>query len=194
MNAVQNIFVDIDGVLNEFTIHALRWVGIDVPYDNNAIYRAEWGWGIYKAVEHYCPGRFTETGFWEELTRECWASAPLTPEANLIIDAAVQLVGKDNVCLLSAPPRSADQLAGKLEWIQRHMPTWLHRQYLFGPKKAFCAAPWNLLIDDADHNCRKFRQAGGQAILVPKPWNSAHDLNTHDYMTVRLGELISRAA
>jgi 5'(3')-deoxyribonucleotidase len=189
MQTINVVLIDIDSTLNRFVTHALRFVGCDIP-DDDRIYKPEWGWAIYTAYKYF-GGKLSEEGFWDALTRECWASCPISEECGPILDRAVRLVGQKNVCLLSAPPRGADQLAGKLEWIQRHMPKWLHRQYLFGPRKHYCARPDHLLIDDADHNVNDFIKAGGRAILVPRPWNSSHELPPLEYVTGRLDAMIT---
>ena len=186
---ISHIFIDIDGVLNRFVTYILMRLGCNIE-DDDRIFKPEWGWDIYKAYVYYHKQPLTENEFWDHITREMWATVPLTSEAWPIINLAVELVGEKNVCLLSAPPRGADQLAGKLEWIQNNMPKWLHRQYLFGPKKHYCARPDHLLIDDADHNCRDFVAVGGLAILVPRPWNKNHELPTLEFVTTKLDQLI----
>jgi len=42
---------------------------------------------------------------------------------------------------------------------------------LFSWHKEKLAAPCRLLIDDRSENVKAFRDAGGSAILVPRPWN-----------------------
>ena len=59
----------------------------------------------------------------------------------------------------------------------------MQRQFLIGPSKHLCANPETLLIDDSDKNVDSFRKCGGQAVLVPRPWNSLHGLNALDHLT-----------
>ena len=39
--------------------------------------------------------------------------------------------------------------------------------------KALLASSSKLLVDDSESACRAFSEAGGQSILVPRPWNSS---------------------
>lgn len=119
--------------------------------------------------------------FWEYYPREAWEAIPLSKEFNQILEFA-ELFGRDNVCLLSSPTKGPDQLAGKLAWVQTFLPSWLHRQYFFGPRKWFAAGPDALLIDDHDDNINAFRQRGGHGILVPRPWNSGNGKDTSSYL------------
>ena len=49
-------------------------------------------------------------------------------------------------------------------------------------RKHFCARPDALLIDDSDHNVEAFLAHGGQAILVPRPWNPLHCMPTLTFL------------
>jgi hypothetical protein len=175
---IRNVCLDIDGVLNKFHEHALRHLGCTTTGHD-----PKWGWDIVRSCNEQHPTRrFTASEFWDSITHDVWSTAPLSDECPLILQFAEDLVGRGNVCLLTSPTRDPQSLAGKLVWIQRFMPTWLHRKYLVGPCKWFCARPDTLLIDDADHNVEEFREAGGQGILVPRPWNTHHNLDTRRFL------------
>ncbi len=165
---ITKIFLDMDDVLNEFTMSTLRELGCDIE-----TYDPTWGWDIVKAANATNSSRsFTIQGFWDSLDRKHWATRPKSEMCDQLIEKSASLVGQENVCVLSSPTLDPDCLAGKLEWIHDNLPSWMHRQYLIGPRKYFCAAPNALLVDDCDKNVDDFRAAGGQALLVPKPWNS----------------------
>jgi len=106
--------------------------------------------------------------------RKDWTSFPKSDEFQWLLDSCEALVGRENICILTTPILDPGCAAGKMEWIYNHCPKWLHRQYLIGPPKHFCAQPDALLIDDSDRNVKLFQAHGGQAILVPRPWNSLH--------------------
>lgn len=190
---INRILVDVDDVMNECTRYALQWLGI--PFDYANFYRkypSRYGYDIVTAANDILGyDRFTVPSFWSMIPREFWASAPKSVEADYLLAKCSEIVGQDNICLLTAPTKDPDCLAGKLEWIQRVMPPWLHRQYLVGPRKTFCAYEGSLLIDDSDANVEKFRAAGGKAILVPRPWNALHDFHTMTHLVTEL-ELIQR--
>jgi 5'(3')-deoxyribonucleotidase len=120
----------------------------------------------------------TKSEFWDSITRDIWATIPQSEEFYLLLGYCENLVGQENICILTAPTIDPECVAGKLEFIHNHFPKWMHRQFLIGPRKQFCAHPEALLIDDADKNVDQFRAWGGNAILVPRPWNSLHARNT----------------
>lgn len=174
------IFLDLDDVLNEFTMHALAHVGCFVNVESFDDFRPEWGFDIIKAANSLHPCRsskqvFTEEKFWSFFSRGDWRNLPESMEFEFLLRQSETWVGRENICILTTPILDPDCSAGKVEWIYNHCPKWLHRQYLIGPPKHFCARPDALLIDDADHNVEAFRACGGQAILLPRPWNADHD-------------------
>jgi hypothetical protein len=50
-----------------------------------------------------------------------------------------------------------------------------------------------VLLDDSDDNCRRFADAGGQYLLMPRPWNAnrdvCDDLDTAAALDVAMGVL-----
>jgi hypothetical protein len=193
---IRKVFLDIDGVLNKFILYAMQKAGCDMPLEHEA-YKPEWGWNMLLGIKHYTGRDVSDDEFWRSMDKETWRTAPLSDECWPIIERCERLVGRANICLLTATPHSKPDawpqcVAGKLEWIHEQLPPWLHQQYLIGPLKQFVAQPDALLIDDGDHNIRDFVRHGGRAIRVPRPWNSDHDLPTLDVVTMRLDELIHR--
>ena len=93
---------------------------------------------------------------------------------------------------MTTPVEDPESLAGKLEWIHKYFPEWMHRQYLMGPQKHLLAGPGSLLIDDSEENVEKFRQHDGQAILVPRPWNSLNRANTMKHIIWNLDTIFHR--
>lgn len=182
---IRKIFLDLDGVLNLFVTKLFNRMGVwgdprsyagypDVGFDIVAAYNAlrqpQWH------REH------TSTSFWNNITRTDWLDVPISDEMNWLIGHAEALVGRDNVAILTATSRDPESAAGKVEWIYANLPKWLHRQYLIAPNKTFCAAPGNLLVDDSDKNVDAFTAAGGQALLVPRPWNRARGVPTLPFL------------
>ncbi len=168
---LESVLLDLDGVLNTFHKHAFDH--LQVPYPDDSYYPTECGWDIVRAANQLAGyERFTPAAFWNSITREVWASVPPSPECEFILGWAEARVGQSHVHFLTSPTLSPDCLAGKLEWIQRFAPAWMQRQFLIGPSKHLCAKPSVVLIDDGDENVAAFRNCGGLAILVPRPWNS----------------------
>jgi len=171
------IFLDLDDVLNTFTLSALKEVGCPIgDFDYNK-YNPEWGFDIVSAANDLHPNcEFTTEEFWGLLDENFWATVPQSYECGWLIDLCATLVGHENVCILTADPEKVGSkvASAKVEWIHTFLPKWLREQRLIGTPKWFCARPDALLIDDTDRNTDAFCRAGGQAILFPRPWNSLH--------------------
>ena len=58
-----------------------------------------------------------------------------------------------------------------IQAVQEHYPQF---NYLIGSSKSWCSHPDAILFDDHWPNVRKFRAGGGQAFLMPAPWNQDH--------------------
>lgn len=174
---LDQIFLDVDDVCNIFTMYALRLVGCPVSLSDHE-YPVQFPWNIVGAANHLHPTRkFTETEFWDSISADDWAKAPKSPEYTWLLGRCVQLVGRGNVCFLTSTTKSPAHAAGKLDWIQRNSPSWMHRDYLIGPPKEKVARPGCLLIDDREKNVMQWRKKGGEAILVPRAWNNLRHCN-----------------
>jgi len=173
---IERILLDLDDVCNLLTMTCLKHVGCDVSPYNDSIYPVETGFNITAACNILHPTKkdWGEIEFWNSIPRNLWATAPLSSECYRIIELCVDYVGVENIFIATSPTKDPDCLAGKLEWIQTYLPGYLHRQYLITPRKWLCADRKTLLIDDSDDNVKSFREHGGKAILVPRPWNVMH--------------------
>ena len=172
------VFLDIDDTLNSLTMPALNHVGCNVSsYPNPGSY------DIVGIANSLLPEPLTVGQFWDRCDREFWVSLPKSVECEMITRFAGSVVGLENTCILTAPTLDPECASAKVEWIYRNLPENLHRQYLIGPRKFFCAHHQHLLIDDSDTNVRLFRKHGGHAILVPRPWNSLHGRDTNKHLT-----------
>lgn len=148
-------FLDLDGVVVDFAQGCIDWYNLDCKPEDIKF------WG---AIFDFYKG--TEASFWEGLTTEFWVGLKFTKEANDILTLLEPL----KPCILTAPPWKG--AGGKQEWIQKQMPDYFNeKRYLIGPGKHFLAHSQSLLIDDSEDNVDKFREFGGNAILVPRSWN-----------------------
>ncbi len=165
-------FLDIDGVLADFVAGALRAHGRppDTVVDC-------WDFDKKLGIE---PG-----AFWGAFGEEFWAGLDKTAEADEIASLACRVFGDRNVCLLSSPCRTPGCLEGKRRWVDRHFPAF-SRRLLLGACKEFCAGPGRVLIDDSDANVRAFRDAGGEVLLVPRPWNLLAGLDPLEHLRRKL--------
>jgi hypothetical protein len=166
------IFLDMDDVCNTFTPYALYLVGCpvsptsyeglpDVGYDIVA------GANILLGEQRFT----TEASFWEALGRKTWADTPRSPLLPWLLATCESVAGRDNIYIATSTTKDPDCLAGKLEWIHKNLPDWLHRQYFITPRKWLLATRDSILIDDYSVNVDLFRKHGGNAITVPAPWN-----------------------
>lgn len=154
-------FLDMDGVLVDWVGGVKRLFGReDFPY-------ADVRWDFDKQLG-IPPARF-----WGEQGYEFWRGLGWTPDGRRILDAAERVFG-ESVAILTSPCATPGCVQGKLDWVKAHAPH-LARRVFVGAAKHLLAAPDKLLVDDHDANVERFRAAGGVAVLVPRPWNSARD-------------------
>lgn len=180
---VQRILLDLDDVCNVFTMWLLHWVGCPVNPHSYKQYPAEVGYDIVGACNVlHARDDWTPKEFWGAIPRLAWATVPVSPEYPWILQRCEALVGRENILLSTRATDDPDCLAGKLEWIQRTLPTWMHRRYEITPIKEFGCREDTLLIDDSYANIQAMVKAGGQGLLVPRPWNPLNQHNPRMYL------------
>lgn len=172
MNAIQTILLDMDDVLCDCTGACLRHMGLhDFKREDYGIDDRD----IYAEYERITGIRYSPAQFWEHFKREFWASIEPTPWCYDLIDLCAKYVPTEQIALCTSPTKCGDCLAGKLDWIEEHLPKWMHRQYLMTPRKHFCAARGHVLIDDASENTKAFTEAGGWSVTFPQAWNHCRE-------------------
>jgi len=187
---IQRIFLDLDDVCNTLAPFVLHSVGCDIGLTDYARYPREFGYTI-SDVANYMLGesRYTSDTFWASVPREVWVEVPESDFFHWLLEACAGVVGRENVCIATGPTKCPESLAGKLEWIHKHFPEWMHRQYAITPRKHLLARPDSLLIDDYCENTDRFEAHGGHAILVPSPWNQNWAADPKDYLAKNLAIL-----
>lgn len=192
---IREIFIDMDDVLNTFTPYAMNWFDCDIGPGDYCSYKPEWGYDIVRAVNEMRTEEDPdfiqyETGsFWSEVPRQVWSDCTKTDFCDGLIKACCDLVGIDNVCILTAPTLDPECAAGKMEWIYKKLGPALHRNYCISPRKRFCSGDASILIDDKPDNIRGFERSyrGGHGILCPRPWNDVRAVDpVGDYILERL--------
>jgi 5'(3')-deoxyribonucleotidase len=170
--------VDMDGVITDFATGLFKANCLDVKdFDLTG------HWWLHKA----CASDQTE--FEKPChTPEFWENLRFTPEAFQIIEAVEDKYGTKNVYLCTSPSDWPAASFGKHKWILKNLPEY-RRRFFIGDEKWAIASPSLLLVDDRDDNVDNFRRAGGQAILVPRPWNRHHKLHTMAYVLEELDRL-----
>jgi hypothetical protein len=161
---MRHCFVDLDGVLVDFNRGACRRHGKDYPDP----------WPVGTGTIRVVLG-LDQQSFWAPMDEQFWADLEPLPDCHDLLRLLESVFGAANVCILSSPCHHPFGLAGKYRWILRHLPGYA-RRYLIGPPKHFCAGPNKVLVDDLEENVRLFTEAGGQGVLMPRPWNSGHSV------------------
>lgn len=108
---------------------------------------------------------------WKHTTRDFWADAPKTKEADALMDLATSY--NFDIWICTSPKLDATCLPGKTEWVKRHYPE-LARKIVFCKNKAAISNLGTILVDDSDYHIDAFMGGGGYPILVPRPWNSRY--------------------
>jgi len=161
------VFLDMDGVIADFTRGALEYVGLSIPPFKTL------RWDFINQL-----GLPVET-FWRTLShKDFWANLPVLEDGRELYNIIADVVGPGNIVVLSSGivEGSCD---GKRLWLRRHFPL-LEKTAVFGSVKDQLAAPCKILVDDHQANIDAFRAAGGRAIIVPRPWNELAYLTDDD--------------
>lgn len=147
----KKLFIDLDGVLIDTIPAILKWHGLEI----------EWPKGVYDIEE--ATGMLAQEFF--NINICDWAVFPKTPEA----DDIMSMAPKYDTYILSAC--YWDEHIAKTTWIKQCYPHMVDK-IIFTNHKALLARPHRILIDDSEANCLAWLKAGGQAILLPRPWNN----------------------
>lgn len=160
------ILLDMDGVLTDFMGSASKILGIPLSTE------------LFDSMGHDRSAmrvfRLSANEFWKHIDAKgegFWANLAFMSDALELLKVVEGLRTETAIC--STPSSASFSASGKLSWIKKNLPKY-ERKYILTPLKSYCATSDTILIDDSDDNCNEFRQAGGAAILMPRPWNSLH--------------------
>ena len=177
---IETIFLDVDEVLAQWVVAALRaldgfagYSGAGDPRLQPAAVFAAWDallprpWDLCEVIPHTRVAMWQaihacDAGFWKGLDLYPWA-----------MELYQRCSAVAPVVLLTSPSKDPSSYAGKAAWVQRHFPD---AEHLIGSCKHRVAHPGAVLIDDSPKNCAAFREAGGHAILFPGVGNDLHAL------------------
>lgn len=154
------VFFDLDGVLADFVRGAFRLHGREVP-----VRSVRWDFWTQLGFQ---PGN--DPAFWGPMDRGYWRELPAYGDGFILLAAVERMVPRDRIALATSAQGSDGCIDGKRDWVKHNLPEYLPRLFTGAAKELF-AAPGKLLIDDSDMNVTKFRAAGGETVLVPRPWN-----------------------
>lgn len=163
---MNTIYLDIDGVLADFTQAANRIHG---RYDEPD--PTQWDW--------YRVWGLSENQFWDKINRlgDGFYRHNVKPYsyADALVFALVsfKLFETPTTELIVATSNSRNQgYNGKVDFIRSLVPK-VHADIVFIDDKSLLAksSDRTILIDDNSTNCQKFKSAGGSAFLWPQKWN-----------------------
>lgn len=171
------ILVDLDGVLVDFMAGAIRAHGREGLCVTN--------YDVWEQMG------LTREAFWRPLESYAfWSSLPWTPDGDLLLGRLEMRHSAASISLCTTPHPHESSYAGKFAWVKRYLPYYADRLHMTA-RKADLARHDAVLIDDHPGNCQAFRQAGGHAVLVPRPWNELAHLEGDlvSVVTDRLAEI-----
>ena len=178
---------DIDDVLNELTALCIETtaqklkpgIKLEQLADNPPLKELECSLGEYRRILDECRDQYLY-------------SRPPIPE----VLEFFQEWGTHfrSVTLSSCPMHMASRSA---EWVLRHLGTWIQgtifvpspRKHipvgsaLFASKAEAVLALGGTLIDDMPINVERVREAGGEALYFPAPWNENKGMSTKEFFS-----------
>lgn len=174
---IEAVYLDLDGVLANFVGGALRAC-------NQPASRLKPGvWEIHTCLD------YTIQEFWSRCQGHLfWSQLDALHDAEAIVSTveAFCAVEDADLWLLSAPSDDAGSFSGKYEWVGRHFNRLKRKLVIACNKAAMHPRPGMLLVDDSDANVKAWQggigRVGGQAVLVPRWWNSGYRIAREDNM------------
>jgi len=159
---------DMDGVLANFNRAALVAHGAEDLWEKDER-RGPECWDTPKLLG------ITPSEFWEPLKdANFWSSLDRYKDGMSMFMYAYMNYD-EYIYILTAPYPCAGCYAGKFMWFDK----WLRGSLKYGQlvmtsDKYMFATDDSILVDDNSTNCRLWKEAGGHAFLVGRPWNERH--------------------
>lgn len=176
--------IDMDGVLVDFvTTFFDTTVGVE---ERKRLF-ANWSPGLYNL--HEVAPQIPKT-IWNTLTATFWSGLKPTFDMYPFLKEFIKTLdpAKDSIELFTTVTNKR-AMEGKKLWAEAYCPGTPIIFTDIGGGKSHEATNDTLLIDDYDKHIREFRLAGGQGILVPRPWNFLHDVvDSVEWVRLRLKE------
>jgi hypothetical protein len=157
------IYFDLDGVVVNFVSGALAIHGKTLNPNE-----VQWDFASQIGFAE------DQSEFWSPLGFEFWDSLPIHADGLEFFRSVERYTEHVTNALLSFLSSPCDTLGcrdGKQSWVNRTFPKYSKKLFL-GSDKSVHADRNSILVDDHDKNVESFRNAGGFAFLVPRPWNS----------------------
>lgn len=170
---IDTVFLDVDDVLADFMdgIHKT----LNIPY-NYKIYPYKKGdWNILGYQTKLNDGSLVT---FEKCNACCttlfWQHLEWMHDGHDILKEVIKYFKPEQIYLLTSPMPNVESATGKWIWVKKNLPKYYKQTIITQAPKSLLAKPDCLLIDDKDENVEEFIAAGGDAILVPRPWNKLY--------------------
>lgn len=169
------IFLDLDGLIADTISVMLHQCGLSK-------YRYNWPKGVYYVRDLFkLEGvEAEEAHTWKHVDiPNLYKNCVQMPDARRIVELVTAIDPEFHVCTACYGPHPrhrGDLIKGKIEWCQKFFGETFDRVIPIDDKSKL-AAPHRLLIDDHVENVDKWREAGGDSFLYPRPWNDGNEEN-----------------
>lgn len=160
---VEQVLLDLDGVIVDFVKGICKLHGRDNPYEASSNHH-----GLFDMDKIW---EMTASDFWSPCGYDFWMGLEFHEEAAEILEILSVTPGWNAVCILTSPCDTAGCVEGKRDWIRKNLPDFSKRLLIGSAKEFQTNGNKRLLIDDRNENVAKFRSAGGLAYTFPRPWN-----------------------
>jgi 5'(3')-deoxyribonucleotidase len=182
MQPRRKIFVDLDGVIVDLVLPAMKHYDAYIP--DETCFPDGYIWDCVGATNHIRERNsiggvhfdpIPDDQFWEALDYNFWRSLKPYPLANSFIKWLA--TEGDVVFCTNALITSACNHA-RYDWLKFHYPKRSKGMIFTAQKELLAAQPRSILIDDSDRNVERFNaeaertNSGAHAILLPRPWNT----------------------
>src|ERR1700761_7792245 len=118
---ISTVFMDVDGCLCDFEMGVLKAFG----ETRESLY-PDWPPGEFQME---IPLMQSLDDFWKTIDSipHFWESLQPMPDAEEILSVVEKYFGEENIILCTSPSRNPDASAGKVTWIQEHLPKYARR-------------------------------------------------------------------
>ena len=161
-----------DGVLVDFIGGLHR--ALNLPWDPDNYRYTPGQYDCFDEIVKHNPDKLRSVApiYLTSDKREFWANLEWEKFGRKYLEVAQRF--KVPIYIFTKPMLRPEAWAGKVDWLQKHIKNGTHGTIIASGPKHLLAKPGHVLIDDKDENVDEFRANGGQAYLIPQPWNSAH--------------------
>ena len=171
------LYLDMDGVLTDCHYAAINYHYPEFDWHGHPWPMGQHTQGLLQALWGRPASWLPRAEFWATFDEYFWASLPKSQLCEPLLDIAEHHMGKDNVWILTRATMNPGCWSGKYTWILENLPSWIHEQVrIVTDDKAALARYNTILVDDGPENTKPWAEAGGVALLVPRPWNN-HEHN-----------------